>query len=1264
MSIRKIFLFKKYILIHNRYNNESRLISMCSFHLPWIPEFDYIQDKIKKPIKIGRAIDYIKEEILKKEIFKNSEILFWTILSLERLNKLEFIENKNLIKKYIIDLKHPDGGYKSSPEDDIEPDVCSSFYCIAVLKILGFENIIEEKDIDFIIKSQGLASGSDGGFIHCRSPYCSINCDGRPSIKSTLYALSILSITNNIDKIDKIRLLSYLRKSFHDDLDSIFQIFCLIILNELNTINIEKKASRWKILSLGFKINEGYPSIEYIYWASLCLNLINKLEDVEFEVMINFFKTMQQENGGFTNQYTSISTIEPSLLSTCQSILCFYLIWDELINIVEKDIILRSQDNPEIYFFPISKKYSIPLKLVKKIAIWLISNNWIDGKILDKADLYQNYFDHQNIIPQEIISKLMELIKTNIKDNEIDLNEFSKNFTFSNALERVKLVINDLIINQFLMGNIKSVRRKYILEDYAILGEYIQLNTPVFYREILNEKLRIKDAIYKIATIRYKLIDFINKNSQEAQILTEKEKILEAKDKVNQIGEFIGIKIRNFEGLLNQIKSSHHFVNSKLLLEKFDENWSVIDKYIEKILSEEKAKLVEIIKQKEKDIAHRMEEEKEMGIIKELNLNLEEIDKKFHFLLNLTEQKASKKLYKTIFDFVEQSNANMETIIKEKTPEIKLDPFKTEFNNIKQSWGEKQENLHDFLKIYQSVIDNGRELKNFINTRISRLQKLIEEKSIQIIKMINENKLHESSTLLDNNIISIKELFQEENREFYDKINEVEEKIDIFSIYTTELKISWDIKLNQEKKNWDDVAGELKEKIYSSMEKLKKDELVQRLVENVDDLKWLMNNMKLTTESLIKAKNLKDAQNKSKDLEIELNQRLEKYDKEFKDYIKISIQEFNEISKIEKELIKEWDARKKEIFHSLEEIKLDLAEHMDTTGSAEKKSKLQDLIRDGHSKIENELNKFELNYHDVLKFKKNIDKFEQKFHSDAEHIKDYIKTLDEDIKQFIKTESREFKHFNELILKELEFWDTTKLSLKDSLDSIYEKVDEKFFIKKVHYYVNAFKGKRIDLKSLSEMMKIKTKPLKLKLIDLISNSKLIGELDSTNNTLSLLDAPLGEQYSYKKSSTKEKLKKETDPTKRDILSLRYIIVVHTQVGATIYNRKLGDWQMEADLIGGFLSAIQDFSLEIKKKQIPIEKMAYKEFEIMLEQGNYVLIALFIDGKGSDWIREKQKLFVKKFEKYYESNLKNWRGELTHFSNAGYLVDEVFELYRV
>jgi len=139
---------------------------------------------------------------------------------------------------------------------------------------------------------------------------------------------------------------------------------------------------------------------------------------------------------------------------------------------------------------------------------------------------------------------------------------------------------------------------------------------------------------------------------------------------------------------------------------------------------------------------------------------------------------------------------------------------------------------------------------------------------------------------------------------------------------------------------------------------------------------------------------------------------------------------------------------------------------------------------------------------------------------------------------------------------------------------------------------------------------------------------------------------------------------ETDPIKKDILNLRYLMVIHNDVGATVYSRKLGTWQMDSDLIGGFLTAMQDFSLEIKKKQIPIKRMEYKEFEIILEQGKYILVALFIDGKGSDWLAKKHQLYVKKFEKYFESNLKHWKGELTFFNNSGFLVDEVFELYRV
>ena len=114
----------------------------------------------------------------------------------------------------------------------------------------------------------------------------------------------------------------------------------------------------------------------------------------------------------------------------------------------------------------------------------------------------------------------------------------------------------------------------------------------------------------------------------------------------------------------------------------------------------------------------------------------------------------------------------------------------------------------------------------------------------------------------------------------------------------------------------------------------------------------------------------------------------------------------------------------------------------------------------------------------------------------------------------------------------------------------------------------------------------------------------------------------------------------------------------------MFTRKLGEWYMDSEIIGGFLTAIQGFSSEIKKKKIPIKRMEYKDFEIILEQGKYTFVALFIDGEETDWLRNKLQLFVEEFEKVHDKSLKHWKGELGSFRDSSYLIDKVFELYRL
>lgn len=183
---------------------------------------------------------------------------------------------------------------------------------------------------------------------------------------------------------------------------------------------------------------------------------------------------------------------------------------------------------------------------------------------------------------------------------------------------------------------------------------------------------------------------------------------------------------------------------------------------------------------------------------------------------------------------------------------------------------------------------------------------------------------------------------------------------------------------------------------------------------------------------------------------------------------------------------------------------------------------------------------------------------------------------------------------------------------------------------------------------------------------MISNSKLDGLLDSSTDTFILTDGVIHEGVPLKDIElTDEELEKDEDEIiRKEILKVRYLMVIHYRVGASVYSRKLGHWKMDSDIIGGFLTAMQDFSAEIKKKNIPMKRMEYKEFEILIEQGKYIFAALFVDGKESDWLRKNLQSYVRKFEKFFESSLKQWRGELRTFSNSGFLVDEVFELYRV
>ncbi|NVM03799.1 MAG: hypothetical protein HWN67_15825 [Candidatus Helarchaeota archaeon] len=1226
--------------------------------IEWIPDFSYFAYKVANPINLARSLKYLEEKIKKGDIFQSLDALFWTVVLIHHLDKKELMDNK-LVKKYISELKHEDGGYKFSSKLE-SPDTLSTFYSIAILKILGIDELIDDKDANFIINSQ-----IEGGFIHCNSKSCHINCKGRTSFEFSLFALTALILLGKLEKINKKRLIDHLKREAKDNIELIYQILGLKLINSLDINDFERKIpilTSWQLPNSGFGINTKFPSAEDTYWVGICLGLLNKLDLIEFNGVIDFIKGMQQDNGGFTGQYTSISSQKPTLINTTQCIISLFYIWNNIIEIIENEILYHAHKYFDIYLIPITKKYLVSMDLVAEIAEWLLSNKWIEGEIIDREVMFESYFKNQNQISQQIINAIMKHVKSFQKQKELDLKELSKNFDFSNPLERVKLVVNDLLINKFLTGDVKTYKKRYILENFALPGKYIHITKPISYAEIIGEKKRMEVDKQKLIALRAELIETPRRILKEIQIIIDKEEISEANNKLKDEIKSTREKILKLEELMKKINSEYKIIDFKLSNFKFQKNWPSIKTAIIKELSATKLKIEEIIKKKGEDISKRSQEKEEQEAISLIRSKIREIKKKLNlyqveiknfFPKNFTDHEKTLKLINSISDYVIKSDSDLNSDFSNFSTKFQLENFKKELEQVKSSWEKERNDRKEFIKSYHIKIEKRIELEKLIDKLTSELGDFSNNKNEQIIKLTNDDKLDEGSKLLNDSISNFKELSLKQSKAVSDFLEKISEEIPDFSKYSDDLESVWQKKFKTEEERWEKFVSELNKKLHSSFEIENKNELDEKLKNNIEEIKNSIENMKVTVLDLMEAKNVIDAGNNTKELTKNIDEKIKTYNQECKDFVKDKSREFKNFRETVNSMIDNWESECEKLAQFLEETKVELMKKVNEKGSDLRKIQLEELIKKEISEIEDKVDNFTLNFNQTIDFGKKLDDFEEKFETDLSQIKNSLKVSDDKIKDFIKTASKIYEIFEEIALKEIKYWAESKSSIENQIDTISEKVNIEILIVRIQTIVRAFKGNKVDLSYLSKAVKVKLESLKLKIIELISEKRLVGELDTFDMFI------LKEEVSPRKL-----LVEEVDEIKKDIIRIRYLMVIHNEVGASVYNRQLGDWDLDPNLMSGFLSAIQTLSSEIKKKMIPMKRMEYKDFEIIMEQGDYVLVALFIDGRESDWLRSKLKSYVIEFEKEYGEQLEGWSGELTTFRKSGFLVDKAFELFRI
>jgi hypothetical protein len=142
-----------------------------------------------------------------------------------------------------------------------------------------------------------------------------------------------------------------------------------------------------------------------------------------------------------------------------------------------------------------------------------------------------------------------------------------------------------------------------------------------------------------------------------------------------------------------------------------------------------------------------------------------------------------------------------------------------------------------------------------------------------------------------------------------------------------------------------------------------------------------------------------------------------------------------------------------------------------------------------------------------------------------------------------------------------------------------------------------------------------------------------------------------------KKREKSRVLKEVKTIFDDAINLEHILVLYKASGTCVYFKSFGTEGIDPELISGFISAICSFGRDLASQE-ELNEISYGDKMLLLSDGDYIRVALVLSKKASIILRKNLKDFINVFEKSYENELPNWRGQLNAFRNAGPIIDEV------
>ena len=132
----------------------------------------------------------------------------------------------------------------------------------------------------------------------------------------------------------------------------------------------------------------------------------------------------------------------------------------------------------------------------------------------------------------------------------------------------------------------------------------------------------------------------------------------------------------------------------------------------------------------------------------------------------------------------------------------------------------------------------------------------------------------------------------------------------------------------------------------------------------------------------------------------------------------------------------------------------------------------------------------------------------------------------------------------------------------------------------------------------------------------------------------------------------------------DVLKIEYLLVIHKFSGIGIVQKEFGHIISDSQLISGFLQAISTFKGEIIPQEVTEGAkesiiLDYKDYKIILKEGEFVKVALVINSEPSKNLEDLHQKFIEQFEIKHSKYLEDFSGEISQFDGSMEIIDKIF-----